>query len=104
MEFYDIFVQAIHDKKIIKVIEDTEEKGRIERTAIPYDFGKSNRENLAENPDKYHMYHVETKHTVALLPEKIVAMTVTDDSFDPADYVTWTPTNWHLPRDWGNQS
>ena len=103
MDYYDLFINAIHDKKIIKVIEDTDEKGRIERTAIPYDFGKSKRGNLTENPDKYHMHHIETSHTVSILPSKIVSMELTGESFDPADYVTWE-TNWNIPRDWGDKS
>ena len=102
MSIHEIFLLAIHKKKLVKLIVNTKEKGLIERLCVPYDFGPSKRANLKSNPSKYHFFHNETKHPSAFLPEQIIELKITDQDFDPGNYVKWpSPYNWFLERDWG---
>ncbi|HSR88931.1 MAG TPA: hypothetical protein VLK22_00835 [Candidatus Udaeobacter sp.] len=103
MNYHQIFLNAIQDKIIVKVRFNSQEKGIIERLCIPFDFGPSRRQNLVENPDRYHFYDLdspERQHTLSILPNQIISIEATAKSFDPAQYITWTP-KWFIKRDWG---
>lgn len=105
MSKYDDFIATIQSKKLIKVRFISEEKGMIERICIPFDFGPWRRK-IETNPDRYHLYDLnspEGEHNLSILPEQLISLEVLNDSFDPADYVTWTP-NWFIKRDWGAYS
>lgn len=43
-------------------------------------------------------------HTLGLLPNQIASIDPTTDLFDPAEFVTWSPTSWIVPRDWAEYS
>ncbi|WP_367390619.1 hypothetical protein [Lewinella sp. LCG006] len=101
----EAFIQAIHDKRKVKITFDSKSKGRISRVCIPFDYGPSRR-NLKDNPDRYHTYDLESpdgKHTLSIHPEQVVNLEVLTEHFDPADYITWSP-NWFVKRDWGKFS
>jgi hypothetical protein len=105
MTNHEKFLQAIYDKKVIKVIFNSHEKGEIERLCLPFDFGPSRR-NLKVNPDRYHLYDLDSpegSHTLSILPKKLITIEIMNQSFDPAKYITWTP-KWFIQRDWGNFS
>jgi len=100
------FLEAIHEKKQITVTFNSKSKGMITRMCIPFDFGPSRRKNLQSNPDKYHMYDLDSpdgKHTLGITEDQIVSLEKSDIDFDPATYVTWSP-NWFVSRDWGAYS
>lgn len=99
------FLQAIQEKKQIEITFNSKSKGVITRICIPFDYGPSRR-NLKVNPDRYHAYDLNSpdgRHTISLLPEQIIRITLLEDSFEPADYITWNP-NWFVERDWGKYS
>lgn len=101
----DIFLEAIHEKKQITVRFNSKSKGIITRKCIPFDFGPSRR-NLKVNPDRYHMYDLDSpdgKHTLGITEDQIISIEKSDLDFNPSDYVNWRP-NWFIARDWGAQS
>jgi hypothetical protein len=102
MSNHENFLQAIQEKKVVTVQFNSQEKGLIERTCIPFDFGPSRR-NLKVNPDRYHFYDLDSpegRHILSILPEQIVTIAKTNTLFDPADYIAWDP-DWFVPRNWG---
>lgn len=101
---YEIFIEAINQKLIIQLIFDSKEKGIITRKCIPFDFGPSKK--YKDGRERYHFYDLDSpdgKHNLSILPEQIVDITLTDQDFDPRDYITWTP-NWYTSRDWDDFS
>lgn len=103
MTNYEKFLQAIKEKKIVKVAIDSNEKWVIERYCIPFDFWPSRRKNLKSNPERFHFYDLnspEKKHNLSILPEQLLNIEITNDYFDPGDYIKWEP-NWFIERDWG---
>jgi len=101
---YEIFISAIHGMKYVKIIFDSKEKGIIERTCIPFDFGPSKR--YKDGADRFHFYDLDSpegKHNLSILEEQLHNLEVLELIFEPKDYVTWTP-NWIVTRDWGAYS
>lgn len=101
---YEKFVHAINRKKKVRVTFDAKEKGRIVRTCIPFDFGPRARAN--DKSDCYHFYDLDSsegRHNLSILPEKLNDIDVLEETFEPGDFVKWTP-KWHLERDWGRYS
>jgi hypothetical protein len=103
---YDDFIRAINDKKIVGIVFNSKEEGQKTRKCVPFDYGPSRR-NLTPNPDRYHFYDLNPDegqpHNLSIVPEQLTSLNVTEESFDPGDYVKWTP-NWFIERDWGNYS
>jgi len=98
---YEVLILSINGKKLVNVKCDTKEKGIIERLCVPFDHGPSRR--YKDGLDRFHFYDLDSpdgKHNLSILLEQIISIELLDDSFDPADYVTWTP-NWIVKRDWG---
>ncbi len=96
------FLSAINSKNLVEVTFDSKEKGIISRKCIPFDFGPSRR-NLSPNPDRYHFYDLESpedNHTLSIEPFQLIKLEVLEATFDPGDYITWTP-NWFYTRSWG---
>lgn len=106
MHHHQTFLQAIHEKKILKIRFDSFEKGVIERMCVPFDFAPSSR---AKDPtSKYQVYDLNSpsgKHNLAIFPDQIVLIEKTESEFDPSTYVTWSkPYVWVVKRDWGTYS
>jgi hypothetical protein len=100
----EIFLQAINEKKKVKIKANTDERGLIERICIPFDFGPGRIDNFKTN--RYHFYDLNSpdgSHILSILPEKLVDIYMLDEEFEPGDYVKWTP-KWFVKRDWGNYS
>ncbi len=98
----DTFINAIHDRRYLEVVFNSKEKGVITRTCIPFDYGPSRR--IKEQSNRFHFYDLNSpdgKHTLSILPEQLMSIKALDQVFDPADYVTWAPIQWFIPRDWG---
>lgn len=101
---YDDFLKAIHEKWIVTITFDSEDKGVITRTCVPYDYGPSNRYH--DGRDRYHFQDLnspEGSHPLSILPKQIKHLEISNKSFNPSDYIKWTP-RWHVKRDWGNYS
>jgi hypothetical protein len=100
----ETMLEAINQLLIVQVTFSSHEKGTITRTCIPFDFGPSRR--YKDGLDRYHFYDLDSpegSHNLSILPEQIINITLTNDNFEPGDYITWTP-NWILKRNWGEYS
>lgn len=101
MNKHQIFLEAINQKLIVRVRVNSEEKGIIERNCIPFDYGPSR--IYKDGLNRYHFYDLnspEGKHNLSILPEQLIEITLTNEYFEPGDYVHWTP-KWFVSRDWG---
>jgi len=104
MSNLESFIEAINNKKIVRVRVNTFEKGIIERLCVPFDYGPSRK--YRDGSDRYHFYDLDSpegKHNLSVLPDQVLSLEITKDEFDPGEYVKWTP-NWHIKRDWGRYS
>jgi hypothetical protein len=107
---HDTFISAIGDRtKVVLTFVSKEDAGlRLVRTCAPMDYGPSRRAN--DQSDRYHFWDYDSdspggRHTLGLLPGQVVSIEGSNQSFDPAEFVTWSPPyNWFWPRDWGEFS
>lgn len=98
---HEIFIEAINKKLIVLLRFDSKDKGEILRKCIPFDFGPSRK--YKDGLNRYHFYDLDSpdgKHNLSILPKQIVDISLTHQSFEPENYITWTP-NWYVSRDWG---
>jgi hypothetical protein len=98
---YPNFIDAINKKKVVEIKFNSFEKGVIIRKCIPFDYGISRK--YKDRRDRYHFYDLESPegdHNLSILPEQLIEIEITEENFDPKDYVKWTP-NWIIKRDWG---
>jgi hypothetical protein len=98
---HEIFILAIRERKQVKILFDSKEKGIIERSCIPFDFGLSRK--YKDGLDRFHFYDLDSpdsKHNLSILPEQLHCLEIMEIPFEPKDYVNWTP-NWIVVRDWG---
>ena len=101
MDKKEIFLQAIHEKKLVKIKANTDEKGMITRLCVPFDYGTGKLPGI-----RYHFWDLDSpegSHNLSILPQKLIEIELTDKTFEPANYVKWTP-NWKIPRNWGKYS
>lgn len=101
----EIFLQALREKRKIKVSFYSQEDGRVlVRTCAPMDYGPSRR--TAVKNDRFHLwdYDSDTKeHVLSLNPGQVQDIEILNEHFEPAEFVTWK-TSWFVPRDWGTYS
>ena len=101
----EVFIEAIKEKKLIEVtfIAKKDKTNRV-RKCIPFDYAYGTRE---KNPiKKYQLYDLDSpsgRHNLALEENQIIDLVKLDESFNPADYISWE-TNWEIERDWGEYS
>lgn len=104
----DTFIAAIHAKKKLRLTFYSKEDGtNLVRTTAPLDFGPSRR--AADKSDRFHFWDYDSdtaRHVLSLLPEQVVSIEALPDTFDPAEFVTWSTTSspWFVARDWGVHS
>jgi len=99
-ENYQNFIQAINEKKVVKLEFNSKEKWNSIRMCIPFDFWPSRK--FKDWLDRYHFYDLDSpewSHNLSILPSQIIYISVTDEIFNPEDYVKWTP-NRFIKRDW----
>jgi hypothetical protein len=104
MDKHQIFLKSIFEKRVVRVKVNTYEKGLIERVCIPFDYGPSRR--YKDGSDRYHFYDLNSpdgQHNLSILPGQLSEITLLEKTFNPGDYVRWTP-KWHVKRDWGEYS
>ena len=105
---HDVFISAIHNKtRLVLSFFSKEDRQILVRTCAPMDFGPSRR--AKDKSDRYHFWDYDSdtvRHTLSLLPEQIQSMVLSEDSFDPSEFITWDVkvSPWFTPRDWGRFS
>jgi len=101
----DEFISAIRNKKKVRVIFfSKEDKETITRKCAPMDYGPSRR-TKGKN-ERFHLWDYESatkNHTLSLSPQQVEKIEILDETFDPAEFVTWK-TDWIISRDWGTFS
>lgn len=108
MDIKDIFIQAIRDKKKVKIrFYSKKDNAVVERTCAPMDYGPSRRTHDRFN--RYHLWDYDSasgQHTLSLLVGQIVSMEVLDEFFNPEEFVKWdlAKSPWFTSRDWGDYS
>lgn len=99
------FIAAIHSKNKIRLtFFSKEDQSILVRTCAPMDFGASRR--AADKSNRFHFWDYDSDkkhHTLSLLPNQVQSIEVLEQTFDPSEFVTWTP-NWIVGRDWGHYS
>jgi hypothetical protein len=99
------FIAAIHSKNKIRLtFFSKEDRSLLIRTCAPMDFGASR--HATNKSDRFHFwdYDSDTKnHTLSLLPNQVKSIEILEQTFNPAEFVTWSP-NWIVARDWGQYS
>jgi hypothetical protein len=104
----DQFIQAIHDRRKIRVTFFSKEDGTtLCRKCAPMDYGPKRK--AKNQSDRFHYWDYESdekNHTLGLLPNQIQSIVVLDEEFNPAEFITWDTKQspWHVPRDWGEFS
>lgn len=104
MKNKDIFLQAINEKKIVKVKVNSKSKWIIIRNCIPFDFWPSKK--FKDWLNRFHFLDLdspEKKHNLSVLPERLLEIELTDKIFEPWEYVKWIP-DWFVKRDWWEYS
>jgi len=102
------FIKAIQEKKMIRLTFFSKADGSsLIRKCAPMDFAPSRR--AADKTPRYHFWDFESdtkNHTLSLLPNQIKFMENLNETFDPAEFITWNTTTspWSVPRDWGQYS
>lgn len=103
---HPVFIEALEAKQRVTLTFASKEDGgqHLVRACAPMDFGPS--KIAKDQSDRYHLWDYDsdtTRHTLSLLPIQVVSIELTDEEFDPAEFITWDP-DWHHPRDWGEYS
>jgi hypothetical protein len=103
---HKLFTAAIENRqKVLLTFASKEDGGAYQvRTCAPMDYGP--RARAHDQSDCYHFWDydsAEGAHTLSLLPDQVISIVVSDETFDPGEFVTWDP-NWHHPREWGAYS
>jgi hypothetical protein len=99
------FIDGLEDcRKVILTFASKEDGGQhLVRTCAPMDFSPSNR--TKDKSGRYHLWDYDSdteRHTLSLLPVQVVSIELTEEAFEPAEFITWpAPYNWHHLRDWG---
>lgn len=102
---HQTFIDAIEARRRLSVrFFSQKEKKELVRICAPLDFGPLR--GASDGFDRYHLWQLDRKRkpfNLPLLPADITSFTRLDETFDPADIVTWSfkPKAWHVPRDWG---
>lgn len=101
----DTFISAIHARRKLYVHFFSKEDGHVlQRTCAPMDYAPSRRTNDRRNRFHFWDYTSDTgSHVLSLLPEQVRSIEALPETFDPAEFVTWSP-NWTTPRNWGRYS
>ena len=85
----------------------TSSKIELVRVCAPLDLGPLR--GSPDGIDRYQFWDLEAKrkpYNLAVVEADIVKMAALDETFEPADIITWAfkPGAWRIPRDWGSFS
>jgi hypothetical protein len=100
------FLQAIYTKKYVTIEFIAKSDGELrKRKCVPFDYGAS--KTAKDKSNKFHFYDLDSpngRHNLPLNPEQLQSLEVTTETFEPSNYVKWSPINWIIERDWGAYS
>jgi len=107
---HEQFIQSIHDtKKVTLRFFSKEDAGVLHRICAPMDYGAGSK--IKDGIARYHVWDYfpdggKKPHPIPLLANRIQEIIVTEEAFDPAEFVaaSWFPLAWHVPRNWGRFS
>jgi hypothetical protein len=105
---HQVFLDAIAGKRRLSVTFNSKKEGReLTRVCAPLDYGPL-RGGLDQSP-RYQLWNLEGRKkplNVVLSADEILDIKVLDETFEPADIVTWAfkPGAWAIQRDWGDLS
>lgn len=101
------FIQSIHNKKKVRVtFYSKSDDAELIRLCAPMDYGPSQRKNIKDKRDKFHLWDYESEgfnHVLSLPAEQIINIEYTDLDFEPSEFVHWI-TKWLIKRNWGAYS
>lgn len=102
-EHYSLFVQAINEKRKIKMLKKDKEWNIVEKYYIPRDFASWKKSK--DDVERYRNYNIEDKHTSQTKQEDVIEIVILNETFDPDEYIDWSwPYNWSIKRDWWTYS
>jgi hypothetical protein len=97
----DTFIAAIHARQKLRVtFFSQKDRQVIVRTCAPVDYSPST--HARDQRNRFHFWDYEghpRAHPLPLRAEYIRSIEPLPETFDPAEFVTWTP-DWKVPRDW----
>ncbi len=105
---HQVFLDALTSKRRLSVRFFSKKLDReLTRVCAPLDYGTLR--GAAEEVEHYQLWDLEGKRkplNLALKGADILAMTMLDETFEPAEIITWAfkPNAWKLPRDWAEFS
>lgn len=96
-ELLFMFTRAIRSRTVLSVSYKTNQ-GILHTTDVaPLDYGPSR--TAQDKTPRLHMWDIRKKHVVSVFPDRVLTYRKLDETFNPADIVTWEP-NWHVLRNW----
>lgn len=98
---------AINRKKKLTLRFLSKDKGELTRTCAPLDVATSRK--AKEKHFKFHFWDYDSTpnpHILSIKPDRIIELTILEDSFYPEEIVTWDTQKspWFIKRDWGSLS
>ena len=105
---HETFVQAIRDKRRVKLTFFSDEEGCSQvKLCAPMDFEPHGIEG--EETSRYYFWDFEkgtNGSPLILEPNHILSIQLQKDTFSPSEFVTWDLEElpWFLERDWGQFS
>jgi hypothetical protein len=102
---HQTFLDALAAKRRLSVqFFSRKENREFVRVCAPLDRGLLR--GALDGLERYQFWDLEAKrkpYNIAVLDQDILKMTALDETFDPANIITWTfkPGAWTVPRDWG---
>ena len=105
---HQVFLDAIAAKRRLSVRFISPKEGReLVRICAPLDLGPLR--GSTDPEPRYQLWDLEAKRkpkNIPLRASEIVGMTMLEETFDPAEIITWAfkPGAWALPRDWAEFS
>jgi hypothetical protein len=102
----EFFLSSLLNKKKVRLSFRRADGVSVTRLAAPLDLGPVRRK--PGQPVRYQFwdYGGRSAHWLKLSEDQILIIGPTNESFDPAEFVTWdlAEAPWSIPRDWGKYS
>ena len=99
------YIEAIRGKKKVSLrFYSKADSGVIDLVCAPMDYGLVG--EFQDGVNRYQLWDYTSNngsHTLHLLPEQILDLSVLGGAFDPAEFGV-PPAAWSIPRDWGSPS
>lgn len=98
--------EAIQSTRKILLTFKTKDNRILTRTCAPLDIAPSKRAKIKFY--KFHLWDYDSTnpHVLSIMPDQIIEMKLTEDTFNPEEIVTWDimKSPWNVKRNWGRLS